>query len=208
MNRSFRGFSKDSFIYRSFRLYFEPLSNFFHTKYLMPISSSEGGSGAQSHNSNVVSGFGSAADSHLDVIKDRYLGALQGRGHDFEPPRGDVETKLASIWQAVLGCELVSRQDTFWGLGGKSSQVSDLLSKIYEQFQIFLTNEFSVGNMRLYEMAEMLSSNSRGIGTASRLSPIYPPRFVPAAQNELNARNPLNDFTGSAPFPSETADTP
>jgi amino acid adenylation domain-containing protein len=35
------------------------------------------------------------------------------------PPRGEMETRIASLWTDLLGCE-VSREDNFFGLGGNS----------------------------------------------------------------------------------------
>lgn len=39
---------------------------------------------------------------------------------DYQPPEGDVEQCLATIWQEVLGTERVGRDDDFFALGGHS----------------------------------------------------------------------------------------
>jgi thioesterase domain-containing protein len=38
----------------------------------------------------------------------------------YEPPRDDAERLVAAIWQEVLGCERVGRDDSFFALGGHS----------------------------------------------------------------------------------------
>ncbi|MHA6924944.1 non-ribosomal peptide synthetase [Ralstonia pseudosolanacearum] len=47
--------------------------------------------------------------------------------HSYEAPRSGIETRLASIWQALLGVEAIGRHDDFFALGGNSLQAVRLI---------------------------------------------------------------------------------
>ncbi|BCN02235.1 hypothetical protein RPSA_47710 (plasmid) [Ralstonia solanacearum] len=47
--------------------------------------------------------------------------------HSYEAPRSGIETRLASIWQALLGVETIGRHDDFFALGGNSLQAVRLI---------------------------------------------------------------------------------
>ncbi|NQZ58668.1 MAG: amino acid adenylation domain-containing protein, partial [Lentisphaeraceae bacterium] len=54
----------------------------------------------------------------------------------FEAPIGEVEIKLAKIWQEVLAVENISRNDDFFMLGGHSLNSLRLLNKINNKFEV------------------------------------------------------------------------
>ncbi|WP_145956931.1 non-ribosomal peptide synthetase, partial [Xenorhabdus miraniensis] len=54
--------------------------------------------------------------------------AIVSRG--YEPPQGEVETRLAQIWQNLLGLERVGRHDHFFELGGHSLMVVSLIEQL------------------------------------------------------------------------------
>ena len=54
------------------------------------------------------------------------------------PPEGDVEQILAHLWQRILGCEAVSRHDTFFDLGGHSLLATQLVTLIRIEFRVEL----------------------------------------------------------------------
>ena len=49
---------------------------------------------------------------------------------DFEPPQGEVEEALASIWSRLLGVERIGRHDSFFALGGHSLLAVQMLEQL------------------------------------------------------------------------------
>ncbi|MDT0125669.1 non-ribosomal peptide synthase/polyketide synthase [Paenibacillus sp. RRE4] len=57
-------------------------------------------------------------------------------GHEYVAPRTLLETRIALIWQQVLGIARVGVQDDFFDLGGHSLRASSLVSKIRKELQV------------------------------------------------------------------------
>ncbi len=55
-------------------------------------------------------------------------------GKDFEPPRGETETRLAAIWEDVLALEKVGATIPFFETGGHSLKATRILARIYREF--------------------------------------------------------------------------
>jgi acyl-coenzyme A synthetase/AMP-(fatty) acid ligase/acyl carrier protein len=88
--------------------------------------------------------------------------ALSAPGQDaliarpYEAPVGDIETAVATIWQALLRVERVGRFDNFFELGGHSLLAMQLVTRIQQQLKIEISvlPVFSCPNLAL--LAEAL----------------------------------------------------
>jgi acyl carrier protein len=56
----------------------------------------------------------------------------------YRAPATDVQRKLVSIWQNILGFEPVGIHDNFFELGGHSLMALQILSRVQEDYQIAL----------------------------------------------------------------------
>jgi len=54
------------------------------------------------------------------------------------PPKGEVEVKLANFWREIFKTEDIYRESSFVVLGGSSLNAMRLISKIYNEFHIIL----------------------------------------------------------------------
>ncbi|HEY7354997.1 MAG TPA: amino acid adenylation domain-containing protein [Ktedonobacterales bacterium] len=59
-------------------------------------------------------------------------------GSDFVAPRTPLEESVAQIWMEVLGVERVGSQDNFLELGGHSLLAVQVISRLYETYQVEL----------------------------------------------------------------------
>ena len=92
----------------------------------------------------------------------------------FQPPRNDMEARMAAVWQAVLGRERVGIHDNFFELGGhslKAAQVVFRLQQVLEK-EIRLRDFFSAPTISA--LAAVLQE--RGV---SRLPDIIPAPDAP-----------------------------
>lgn len=51
----------------------------------------------------------------------------------YEAPQGSLETRLAALWQGLLGIERVSREDNFFALGGHSLLIVQMMMQLRQQ---------------------------------------------------------------------------
>ncbi len=71
---------------------------------------------------------------------------------ELEEPSGETEIRLANVWKEVLGCD-VSRNDSYFRLGGDSLLATVLVGKIKEEFGIAFPMENIFQYPILKEMA-------------------------------------------------------
>ncbi|PNQ83109.1 non-ribosomal peptide synthetase, partial [Paenibacillus sp. F4] len=80
-------------------------------------------------------------------------------GGEYVAPRTTLETRLALIWQQVLGIARVGVQDDFFDLGGHSLRASTLVSKIRKELQV----EVPLREVFRYTTIEQLAQRIGGL---------------------------------------------
>lgn len=76
----------------------------------------------------------------------------------YEAPEGELETRIAAIWQALLGLARVGRHDHFFELGGHSLLAIQLINHLSKQgMQASLTTLFS--SPTLCDLAQAIKNN-------------------------------------------------
>jgi amino acid adenylation domain-containing protein/non-ribosomal peptide synthase protein (TIGR01720 family) len=76
--------------------------------------------------------------------------------HSFEVPQGEREEQLAKVWQQLLGVESVSRQDSFFELGGDSIQSLAVITRL-RQVGLKLVPKDVFSHPRLKDLAQRLT---------------------------------------------------
>ncbi|NGP58570.1 amino acid adenylation domain-containing protein [Paenibacillus thiaminolyticus] len=80
-------------------------------------------------------------------------------GREYVAPRTTLETRLALIWQQVLGIARVGVEDDFFDLGGHSLRASTLVSKIRKELQV----EVPLREVFRYTTIEQLAQRIGGL---------------------------------------------
>jgi amino acid adenylation domain-containing protein len=90
-------------------------------------------------------------------------------------PRNPTETRLAGIWQDVLGLPRVGVADDFFSLGGTSLAAAHLMVRVREEFgvELPLTALLEAGTIERLA-ARVASAGARGGESAPSLVPIQP----------------------------------
>jgi amino acid adenylation domain-containing protein len=84
------------------------------------------------------------------VVTDRYLA-----------PRDDIEKRLVSIWEEILGIERVGVRDNFFELGGHSLLAVRLITRIQEEFGQFLPLMLLFEDGTIEAMADSLTPQQK-----------------------------------------------
>ncbi|WP_255485495.1 non-ribosomal peptide synthetase, partial [Mucilaginibacter sp. SG538B] len=88
---------------------------------------------------------------------------LKAKRREYIAPRNELETKLAVIWQTILGQEKVGVYDDFFDLGGHSLKATRMLSSYRAEFHVILTLKDIFLNVTIASHAKIItdSANSK-----------------------------------------------
>ncbi|TYP76738.1 non-ribosomal peptide synthetase [Paenibacillus methanolicus] len=93
----------------------------------------------------------------------------QEAGKAYLAPRGEVERKLAGIWEDALGVPRIGRTDNFFEAGGQSLSAITLLSRIHQAFAVEITLRELFASPTLEQLAAAILSAG-----ASQYVPLAP----------------------------------
>jgi [acyl-carrier-protein] S-malonyltransferase len=92
--------------------------------------------------------------------------------NDFIPPLTEVEHFLKEVWVELLGQSKVSINDDFFDLGGHSLLVSQLITKIYQQFRVELPFQKIYESPTIFGLAKQIEMVIHSIPPVSRSTPV------------------------------------
>ena len=98
----------------------------------------------------------------------------------FEPPQGDTESAIASIWVELLGLSRVGRDDNFFNVGGHSLLATQFLSRLHAAFDVDLplSTIFALPTVRrLADAVQAAHAQSRSLIVPIHASTSHPPLF-------------------------------
>jgi hypothetical protein len=81
----------------------------------------------------------------------------------FEPPQGEVESRLAEVWRGLLGVDRIGRHDNFFASGGHSLLAIRLVANIREIFLTELSLVSVVENPTVSAQAQLIGSCEEGV---------------------------------------------
>ncbi|MBF8184510.1 amino acid adenylation domain-containing protein [Nonomuraea sp. K274] len=87
----------------------------------------------------VLPGFPLTANAKIDRAALPAPSREQELGHRSRRPSGDVERKLAGLWEDVLAVDGIGAEDDFFELGGHSLLLTRLLARVAETFGVRLS---------------------------------------------------------------------
>ncbi|WP_036605614.1 condensation domain-containing protein, partial [Paenibacillus assamensis] len=115
-----------------------------------------------------------------------------GSGTEYVAPRNELETKLAVIWQEVLGlAKEIGVHDNFFDIGGHSLRATTLVSKIHKELNVDLPLRDVFRHSTIESMATAISRLDEQVFVAIPVADdreVYPQSF---AQKRLFILNQL-----------------
>lgn len=100
-------------------------------------------------------------------------------GNGYEPPSNDIEEKLVSLWQEILGIEKVGINDNFFALGGHSLKAMALATKLHKILNIELQLKDIFSAQTLKDLAEKIKSTDKN--TYLSIKPVEEREYYPAS---------------------------
>ncbi len=117
---------------------------------------------------------------------------------EYEAPRGEIEEKLAAVWQELLRVERVGRHDNFFELGGHSLLAVQLISRIRTALGVDVALRELFVQPVLHALADVV--RAAGASTMSAIERADRSRFLPLslAQQRLWFLDQLDKVASAA----------
>ncbi|WP_338885026.1 amino acid adenylation domain-containing protein [Xenorhabdus sp. TH1] len=98
---------------------------------------------------------------------------------EYEVPQGDIEQKLAEIWQSLLGLEQVGRHDHFFELGGHSLLTVQMATRLRQVFNRKVDLQDLFTHPILSDLAQSLDTTNQPLQHATQ------PVILPADRQQI-----------------------
>ncbi|MDC9604575.1 non-ribosomal peptide synthetase [Xenorhabdus griffiniae] len=98
---------------------------------------------------------------------------------EYEAPQGDIEQKLAEIWQSLLGLEQVGRHDHFFELGGHSLLTVQMATRLRQVFNLKVDLQDLFTHPILSDLAQSLDTTNQPVQHATQ------PAILPADRQQI-----------------------
>jgi FkbH-like protein len=106
----------------------------------------------------------------LQVIETQKRRARPDLVTPYLPPQTVTETVLASIWSSVLGIDEIGVNDNFFELGGHSLLVTQLISRIRDNFQMELSMQNFFESPTIAGLVNLLANQPENLVDADAIS--------------------------------------
>jgi len=114
---------------------------------------------------------------------------------DYEPVQGETEQQLETIWRSILGLNNIGRKANFFKAGGTSLKAMQVISRIYQQFEVGVKLSDMFARPDIRQMAAFIESASTSAYQAIPVAPQQTYYPVTPAQKGLW----IQDQFGSQP---------
>ncbi|MEY8240023.1 MAG: amino acid adenylation domain-containing protein [Cycloclasticus sp.] len=92
------------------------------------------------------------------------------RNQEYVAPRGELEQKLADIWQQLLPVERVGRLDNFFGLGGHSLLAVSLMARVKKELNLALPIKLIFQYSNIAQLADYIRQEQVPVSTLQTLT--------------------------------------
>ena len=87
----------------------------------------------------------------------------------YTAPKGEIERRIVSVWQGVLGIEQVGVHDNFFELGGTSLNAIQLVSELKKEFKMDIPVVSIFEATTVAELAKYLSRDEKSDQSFERI---------------------------------------